>query len=535
MSLKREAYEALKNVVGPENISEDPAVIQSYMLQVAFGSTLTKFIPAALEAVTLPKSTEEVQAIVKICSRYKVKFKAHSTGWGIQGIPLREGSILLDLRRMDKIIKIDEKNMYAVIDPYVTARELQVEAMKKGLTCHVIGAGSQHSVLASATSGWGMGVTANTMSHNSRNLLGFEWVTPTGEIVTTGPVEDGKLGDAGPSLRGVIRGYSGHVGGLGVFTKCAVKLYPWPGQAVPEVVGLNPRYGWKIPENIKIYMLKFPSWEKLSDACYKLNEEEITYILWSYSPNNLILAVTPTNNDYQWAWEQLEEVGQIEANRYPLQLMIVADSRKELEYKEKVLGDILGETGAEDCLPQFFTKETRELMYALFITQYAHGMIFRATSEFGSSYGTYITWDDNMKAAKSCAGVRSKYIEEGKFTNDGFENMWGGPEEQYTYGHNEGLFLPNPADPESMKASLEYIGESDQEVLKQKLMGSLTIPLVVEPGPLVPKDLISKVSNYYIWSKKITDVFDPENLSEGTAYLELTELTEDMARALGAL
>ncbi len=122
-------------------------------------------------------------------------------------------------------------------EPYVTARELQAEAMKVGLTCHVIGAGCQHSVLASSTSGWGMGVTSNTMSHNSRNLLGFEWVLPSGEVIRVGPVEEGSFGDPGPGLRGCIRGYCGHTGGIGVFTKVAVKLYPWPDRGLPPDTG----------------------------------------------------------------------------------------------------------------------------------------------------------------------------------------------------------------------------------------------------------------------------------------------------------
>lgn len=526
MTLKREVYEALKNVVGIENISEDPAVIHSYMLQPAFG-TAPKFISAGIEAVVLPKDTEEVQAIVKICNKYKVKFKAHSTGWGIQGIPVRKGSILLDLRRMDKILQIDEKNMYAVIEPYVTARELQAEVMKRSLTCHVIGAGCQHSILASATSGWGMGVTANTMSHNARNLLGFEWVTPTGEIVRDGVVDGDKFGDPGPSLRGVIRGYSGATGGLGIFTKAAIKLYPWSGEATPEVTGLSPKFGWKIPENTKIYLLKLPSWEKLSEAIYKLNEEEIAYIIWSYSPFNLILGLSVSNNNYYDLWKMLEETGAIEENRYPLQIMITANSKKELEYKEKVLKEILDETGASDYLPAFVTQEMREFLFAEFITQYSHALIYRSTGEFGSSYGNYVTLDDNMKAAKSCHEVRSKYIKEGKLVDDGFENMWGGPEEQYTYGHNEGLFMPDPSDRESLRASRSYILESDEEVLKQKLMGSLTIPMVVEPGPLMPKGMVPKLSNYLTWSKKIKDIFDPNHLSEGMPYLELEDLPED--------
>ena len=49
--------------------------------------------------MVLPGSTEEVQAVVKTCNRYKIKFKAFSTGWGFWGGPGSECVIQLDLRR----------------------------------------------------------------------------------------------------------------------------------------------------------------------------------------------------------------------------------------------------------------------------------------------------------------------------------------------------------------------------------------------------------------------------------------------------
>ena len=53
---------------------------------------------------------------------------------------------------MDRILEIDEKNMFAVIEPYVIAATLQAEAMKVGLNCHMIGAGASCSPLAQLTS-----------------------------------------------------------------------------------------------------------------------------------------------------------------------------------------------------------------------------------------------------------------------------------------------------------------------------------------------------------------------------------------------
>ena len=106
MALSREAYQALEDIVGPDNISEEPAVLDSYSAQwmaELFMPGQSKFLPRA-EAVVLPGSTEEVQALVKACNRHKVKYKTFSTGWGIFGAPMTEGVIQIDLRRMDRIV-----------------------------------------------------------------------------------------------------------------------------------------------------------------------------------------------------------------------------------------------------------------------------------------------------------------------------------------------------------------------------------------------------------------------------------------------
>ena len=91
----------------------------------------------------MPDNTEEVQAIVKICNIHRIPFKASSTFWSAMGYPCEEGTVQLDMRRMDRIWEIDEKNMFAVIEPNVIGAVLQAEAMKVGLNTHIIGAGAR--------------------------------------------------------------------------------------------------------------------------------------------------------------------------------------------------------------------------------------------------------------------------------------------------------------------------------------------------------------------------------------------------------
>ncbi len=233
-----EAYEALQETVGEENVSREPAVLDSYAWQ-PFLNEDPELWTSRPEVVILPASTEEVQAVVKACGKHGLKFKALCTGWGVHAGPTSEGVVQIDLRRMDRILEIDEKNMYAVVEPYVSGAQLQAEVMKRGLNTHLIGAGPVCSPLASATSMHGVGHDGIYMSYSPRNVLGVEWVLPTGEVLylgTPGSGMDWFCGDGpGPSLRGIMRGSSGAFGGLGGFTKCALKLSPWPGPtAIPS-------------------------------------------------------------------------------------------------------------------------------------------------------------------------------------------------------------------------------------------------------------------------------------------------------------
>ena len=238
MALSKEVYRAFEDIVGRANITDEPAIIHSYAWM--YGNDLkTKdrsgFFPILPEAVVLPGSTDEVQAIVRACNRSGTKVKAISTGWFDTAQALSPGTVILDLRRMNRILEIDEKNMVAVVEPYVSGAQLQAEVMKLGLNCHIIGAGAGCSPLASATATIGNGPDSIFMGYSSEVLLSMEWVMPDGEILRTGSLtcgDDWFCGEGpGPSTRGIIRGKTGSTG----CARCVYQVRPetralaWPG------------------------------------------------------------------------------------------------------------------------------------------------------------------------------------------------------------------------------------------------------------------------------------------------------------------
>ena len=191
-------------------------------------------------------------------------------------------TLQLDLRRMNRILEIDEKNLYAVVEPYVIHAQLQAEVLKRGLNINITGAGCSSSIVASACAYAGQGPYAYFMGGNSENLLGMEWVTPEGEIVRTGSLGSGDgwfCGEGpGPSVRGICRGAIGSRGGLGVYTKCAIKLGPSLGSSEWQVGGTLPAYRLPVAETQRVYTLAVPSWDAWADAYYEIYDNEIGYI-----------------------------------------------------------------------------------------------------------------------------------------------------------------------------------------------------------------------------------------------------------------
>ncbi len=363
MTLPKNVYKALEDIVGAANISDDPALLDSYRYSLAhtaihLGPYYDTHTPRGA-AVLLPGSTEEVPAIVKLCNRYKIKFKASSTFWSAQGYPSEDDTIQLDMRRMDRILEIDEKNMHAVVEPGVIAATLQAEAMKVGLNTHIPGSGCSCSPLASATSYFGSGPGNLYGGWYYDNLLGMEWVMPTGEILRTGSLGSGCgwfCGEGpGPSMKGVARGFLGAKGAMGVFTKCAIKLFAWPGPATLPVEGTIPAYKVSLPDRLRAYTLAFPSWKAWADAAHLIWDTGIGYLAHrqfsmfgrdlKYAMVKILTEPTRTLGDLGELLEDPEVQRVTEESIRDFQIVLAGMTARDLEWQEKALDEILARTG----------------------------------------------------------------------------------------------------------------------------------------------------------------------------------------------
>lgn len=362
MPISDEAYAALEDIVGKENVSRNPAIMDGYAFQWLADLVrpgLSHFMPRPVAAV-MPGSTEEVQAVVRLANKYKIKVKPHGTGWYHWAAPIYDDkdTMQLDMRRMNDI-EIDEKNGVAIVGPYVIHAQLHAEAIKRGWTCTIIGAGCSCSVVAAACAFAGMGPAGFWMGGHSENLLGMEWVTPSGEIVRNGSFGSGAghvcSEGPGPSVRGVMRGSVGQRGGLGVFTKCSIKLAHWPGRTDWPVTGTVPAYRLPVDETFRVYTVAMPSWDAWADAYYKIYDNELGFIFhrqFNLAGADLAAAFWMMYND---PTKQLSDVPAIlkepgvaeltEEMRISFQIVLAGRSKGDIELQDQILDDILAEVG----------------------------------------------------------------------------------------------------------------------------------------------------------------------------------------------
>ncbi len=537
MSISREEYQALEDIVGPENISEEPAILDSYAFQfwAEFRQNGSKFMPRA-GAVVLPGSTEEVQAIVKACNRYKLKYKAHSTGWGLYGAPLVENAIQLDMRRMDRILEIDEQNMFAVIEPHVIGATLQAEAMKVGLNTHMIGAGASCSPLAAATSFQGAGPDSIFMGSSPENLLAVEWVMPTGEILRTGSLGSGLgwfSGDGlGPSLRGIFKGVLGACGGLGVFTKIAVKLYPWPGPAVMPIEGTVPVYTTQLPENIRAHTIAWSTWPDYADALYKIFNNDIGYIVHRQfimfgdelqaAALKILTDTTKTMNDLEELLKKPEIQKLNEELRRSFQIVLAGMTPRDIEYQEKVLDRILAETGGwkvaameEPTMAGWSALYMIKLCFKSLNYVYGGGF-FDAMARAGTPDLITSGWMEQMREQKRKFGKQGGIVDDGGDAGmGGIGGMGGGG-----YAGFENFILYDPGDAESVEAA-QACNIDAGHVAVEAGGGGFSFFFIERER--VQAMLAERASSpIFYWQRKIKEAFDPNGVGDGS-YLCLDE------------
>jgi glycolate oxidase len=216
-TLGQQLIERLTQVVGPANVLTSKADLLVYECD---GYTIEKRLP---EVVVFPSSTEEIVRIVRICNELDVPYLPRGAGTSLAGgcLPVG-GGVIVALARMKKILQVNLRDGYAVVEPGV---------VNAWLTNHVKSQGYHFAPDPSSQGACTIGGNVATNSGGPHTLkygvtvnhvLGVELVLPTGEVVQLGgPTCD----NPGYDLTGVVVGSEGT---FGIVSKVWVRLIRLP-------------------------------------------------------------------------------------------------------------------------------------------------------------------------------------------------------------------------------------------------------------------------------------------------------------------
>lgn len=220
--------EKLSEVVGVPNYSDDIEQLKAY-------STDYSYTPAGMpNYIVKPANSEEVSAIIKICNEYSVPVVPCSSKVHFYGATIpKEGGVLLDMSRMDKILEIDPDNRRVRFEAGVTWEKMTTELEKEGYRVIMpLTPPAERSVL---TDFMEREEPTNQVYDYGEPLQAMEVVWPTGEIFRMGsasvngyPETPSKGGNpSGPGLD-FYRFFQCAQGTMGVVTWTNLKIESIP-------------------------------------------------------------------------------------------------------------------------------------------------------------------------------------------------------------------------------------------------------------------------------------------------------------------
>jgi glycolate oxidase subunit GlcD len=183
------------------------------------GSTAFKSTP---DAVVLPRSTEDVAAVVRLCAEHDVAFVARGAGTGLSGgATPSQGGLVVSLASMNAILELDLSNRLALCQTGVVNLEISRSVARHGLYFAPDPSSQSSCTLGGNIAENSGGPHCFKYGATTSHVVGLTVVLPDGELVHLGGPRD----SVGYDLVGL---FVGSEGTFGVATEALVRLTPAP-------------------------------------------------------------------------------------------------------------------------------------------------------------------------------------------------------------------------------------------------------------------------------------------------------------------
>lgn len=216
--IQKSILDAMQKIVGPQHLLTQKEDMHTYSYDAA---VLDPVMPAA---AVIPESKEQVGDIIALCAENRIPITVRGSGTNLSGgtIPKSSGIVMLT-GRMNRIIEINEADMYAVVEPGVVTAALAAEVEKRGLfyppdpgSMAVSTIGGNVAENAGGLRGLKYGVTKDY-------VMGLQFFDSRGNYIKTGS-RTVKCA-TGYNITGLMVGSEGT---LGILDQVILKLIPAP-------------------------------------------------------------------------------------------------------------------------------------------------------------------------------------------------------------------------------------------------------------------------------------------------------------------
>jgi alkyldihydroxyacetonephosphate synthase len=183
---------ALGGVVGHDNVSTDPAVLQEQAADWSWTarSLLHHGLPVpAADVLAAPADATQVGRVLQVAYDHGAPVVPRGGGSGTQGGTFAPyGGIALDLRRLDTLVSIDTESLTATAGAGIDGAVLEQMVNEKGLTlAHYPGSTHRGATLGGYLAARGSGVVSTKYGKAEDMVLSVEAALPPGRLVRTRP------------------------------------------------------------------------------------------------------------------------------------------------------------------------------------------------------------------------------------------------------------------------------------------------------------------------------------------------------------
>jgi FAD/FMN-containing dehydrogenase len=221
----------IQRIVGEKGWSTDPGVLSAYTVDE------TKSYRGRSCLLVMPKTAEEVSAIVAVCARAGVPIVPQGGNTGLVGGGTPDGTgaaIVLGLSRMNAIRAVSAQGNTITVEAGCTLLEIQ-KAAEEADRYFPLSIGSEGTAQIGGALSTNAGGVQVLRYGNARDLmLGLEVVLPNGEILST--LKGLRKDNTGYDLKQIFVGAEGT---LGIITGAVLKLFPQPRGFQTALVGLS--------------------------------------------------------------------------------------------------------------------------------------------------------------------------------------------------------------------------------------------------------------------------------------------------------